>query len=126
VLTQIPFALTIWYSLHRWNLPDPDQKGFAGLYNFRATFGDNTYWKAIKNTVVHTGGATIAGVGAITPLHRSSSCPWRSLCSGAAPCPTVAAGIIPIYVVAQHLHLLNTVVVLLILHLGMNSRLPYG
>lgn len=35
----------------------------------------------------------------------------------------VAAGIIPIYVVAQRLHLLNTVVVLLILHLGMNLPL---
>jgi sorbitol/mannitol transport system permease protein len=48
VLTQIPFALTIWYSLQGWNLLNPGQKGFAGLYNFRATFGDNTFWKAIK------------------------------------------------------------------------------
>ncbi|MEV7393213.1 carbohydrate ABC transporter permease [Streptomyces sp. NPDC091215] len=35
----------------------------------------------------------------------------------------VAAGIIPIYVVAQKLDLLNTVVVLVILHLGMNLPL---
>jgi sorbitol/mannitol transport system permease protein len=35
----------------------------------------------------------------------------------------VAAGIIPIYVVAQRLQLLNTVVVLVILHLGMNLPL---
>jgi sorbitol/mannitol transport system permease protein len=105
VLTQIPFALTIWYSLQRWNLLGPGQKGFAGLDNFRATFGDDTSWKAIKNTVVLTGGATIAsmavglvlamllqkkfpgrGLARTLPSHRSSSCPWRSRCSGAAPC----------------------------------------
>ena len=64
VLTQIPFALTIWYSLQRWNLLNPGQKGFAGLDNFRATFGDDTFWKAIKNTVVLTGGATVASTAA--------------------------------------------------------------
>ncbi|MBT2233696.1 carbohydrate ABC transporter permease [Nonomuraea sp. NEAU-A123] len=35
----------------------------------------------------------------------------------------IAAGIIPIYVVAQQLNLLNTVTVLIILHLGMNLPL---
>ncbi|MDT3442287.1 MULTISPECIES: carbohydrate ABC transporter permease [unclassified Pseudofrankia] len=62
VLTQIPFALTIWYSLRNWNLLSPGRKGFAGLANYRATFTDDTFWKAIWNTVILTGGATIASV----------------------------------------------------------------
>ncbi|WP_405995400.1 hypothetical protein [Streptomyces sp. NBC_00986] len=49
VLTRIPFALTIWYSLQRRNLLGPGQKDFAGLDNLRAAFGDDMSWGAIKN-----------------------------------------------------------------------------
>jgi sorbitol/mannitol transport system permease protein len=35
----------------------------------------------------------------------------------------IAAGIVPIYVLAQHLHLLNTVQVLVIMHIGINLPL---
>jgi len=60
LLTQVPFVLTIWYSLQRWNLLRPDLKSFAGLGNYRATVADGTFWKSIWNTVVLTGAATIA------------------------------------------------------------------
>ncbi|WOX17021.1 sugar ABC transporter permease [Streptomyces sp. N50] len=81
VLTQIPFALTIWYSLQHWNLLNPGHKGFAGLDNFRTTFGDDTFWKAIKNTVVLTGGATIASmlVGLVLAMLLQKKFPGRGI-----------------------------------------------
>jgi sorbitol/mannitol transport system permease protein len=60
VLTQIPFVLTVWYSLQHWNLLSPGRNSFAGLTNYRAIFSDDTFWKSIANTVVLTGGATVA------------------------------------------------------------------
>ncbi|MEV7393212.1 sugar ABC transporter permease [Streptomyces sp. NPDC091215] len=61
-LTQIPFVLTIWYSLRNWTLLIPGKQGFAGLANYRAAFTDDTFWKAIWNTVVLTGGSTLISI----------------------------------------------------------------
>ena len=33
IVTQLPFLLTVWYSLLRWNLLRPDTVQFAGLDN---------------------------------------------------------------------------------------------
>jgi sorbitol/mannitol transport system permease protein len=64
VLTQVPFVMTIWYSLRNWNLMSPGKQSFAGLDNYSATFTDGTFWRAILNTVVLTGGATLAATAA--------------------------------------------------------------
>ena len=62
LLTQIPFVLTIWYSLQNWNLMNPGQRSIAGPDNYRATFTDGVFWKSIGNTAVLTGGATTASM----------------------------------------------------------------
>ena len=81
VLTQIPFLMTIWYSLQRWNLLSPGNRGFAGIDNYRATLADATFWKAIVNTVVLTGGATVASmlVGLVLALALQKKFPGRGL-----------------------------------------------
>ena len=33
IVTQLPFILTVWYSLLRWNLLRPDNIQFAGIDN---------------------------------------------------------------------------------------------
>jgi sorbitol/mannitol transport system permease protein len=62
LLTQVPFVLTIWYSLQNWNLLNPGERSFAGLDNYKQTFTDGVFWKSLGNTVVLTSGATIASM----------------------------------------------------------------
>ncbi len=54
VVTQIPFLLTIWYSLQSWNLLHPARKHFAGLKNYTVIFKDSIFRTALVNTVVLT------------------------------------------------------------------------
>ena len=81
LLTQIPFVLTVWYSLRNWNLLAGGGSTFAGVANFRATFADSTFWKAIGNTVVLTGGAIVAAmlVGLALALTLQKKFPGRGI-----------------------------------------------
>jgi sorbitol/mannitol transport system permease protein len=81
VLTQVPFVMTIWYSLQHWNLLTGGSPAFAGVANFQSTFADSTFWKAIVNTVVLTGGATIASivVGLALALALQKKFPGRGI-----------------------------------------------
>src|SRR6266571_8175643 len=54
VVTQVPFLLTIWYSLQSWNLLHPLTKHFTGLSNYQYIFTDPTFRTALLNTVVLT------------------------------------------------------------------------
>ncbi len=52
VVTQLPFLLTIWYSLQRWNLNRPEQRSFVGLQNYQTLLTrDPTFREAALNTV---------------------------------------------------------------------------
>ena len=63
VVTQAPFALTLWYSLQRWNLQRPETKGFVGLDNYRFLLRtDPAFWEAVGNTVAFTVAAVIASL----------------------------------------------------------------
>jgi sorbitol/mannitol transport system permease protein len=62
ILTQIPFFVAIWYSLLHWNFLDPTSIRFTGLSNYVHIFKDVTFYHAIVNTVVITGGAVIASI----------------------------------------------------------------
>jgi sorbitol/mannitol transport system permease protein len=53
-LTQLPFFLTIWFSLHRWNLLGMAPPRFIGLRNFVFAFSDVTFLYAILHTIVMT------------------------------------------------------------------------
>ena len=53
VVTQLPFLLTIWYSLQRWNLNRPEQRSFVGLQNYKTLLTrDPAFRDAAFNTVV--------------------------------------------------------------------------
>src|ERR1700682_227355 len=54
IVTQIPFALTIYYSFFSWNLLKPDSFKFAGLDNYANLLTDESVRTAVLNTVILT------------------------------------------------------------------------
>jgi sorbitol/mannitol transport system permease protein len=62
VVTQIPFVITIWYSLQSWNLLRPGTRHFVGLANYGKVFGDAGFRTAIVNTVVFTASAVLVSL----------------------------------------------------------------
>ncbi len=59
VVTQVPFLLTVYYSLQSYNLYRPENRHFAGLQNYRAIFEDSIFRTAIANTVILTAGPVL-------------------------------------------------------------------
>ena len=53
-LTQLPFLITIWYSLRSWNLLNADSDRFVGLRNYLAIFTDSTFRGAALNSILYT------------------------------------------------------------------------
>ncbi|WP_300344970.1 sugar ABC transporter permease [Nesterenkonia sp.] len=74
VCTQIPFLLTIWYSLRSRNLLRPEGEQFVGLSNFADIFLDSTFRTAALNSVIITFGcvfvALLLGLGLALLLDR--------------------------------------------------------
>jgi sorbitol/mannitol transport system permease protein len=60
VLTQIPFVLTIYYSLQSWNMLRPGDRGFAGLDNYVTVLRDGSFLSSLGATVAVTGSAVVA------------------------------------------------------------------
>ena len=54
LVTQIPFALTVYYSFFSWNLLKDDSFRFAGLANYARLLTDESIRTAMLNTVVLT------------------------------------------------------------------------
>src|SRR5216683_8073514 len=54
LITQIPFALTIYYSLFSWNLLQPGSFRWSGLDNYTRLVTDESLRTAVFNTVVLT------------------------------------------------------------------------
>jgi sorbitol/mannitol transport system permease protein len=60
IVTQLPFVITLWYSLLRWNLLRPDNIQFAGLDNYLFVIAsDPVFPSALLNTVLLTSGSVI-------------------------------------------------------------------
>ena len=60
IVTQLPFVVTIWYSLLRWNLLRPDNIQFAGLDNYLFVItADPVFPAALLNTVILTVGSVV-------------------------------------------------------------------
>ncbi|GAA1176844.1 MULTISPECIES: carbohydrate ABC transporter permease [Nesterenkonia] len=62
VCTQVPFLLTIWYSLRSRNLLRPEGDQFVGLRNFADLFVDSTFRTAAMNSVLITLGCVFVSV----------------------------------------------------------------
>ncbi|HEV2141400.1 MAG TPA: sugar ABC transporter permease [Candidatus Dormibacteraeota bacterium] len=54
LVTQIPFALTVYYSFFSWNLLKPGSFKFAGLANYGTLLTDEGVRTAVLNTVILT------------------------------------------------------------------------
>jgi sorbitol/mannitol transport system permease protein len=74
LVTQIPFVLTIFYSLQDWNLLRPEPARFTGLKNYAVVLGDPSVRIAVWNTVVLTICAVaisvVFGIGIALLLNR--------------------------------------------------------
>ena len=62
VITQIPFLLTIYYSLQSWNLVRPGSQRFVGIDNYLSVFADSQFRGVALNTVVMTLGSVLVAV----------------------------------------------------------------
>jgi sorbitol/mannitol transport system permease protein len=59
VLTQIPFVVTIFYSLQSWNLLRPGGRGFTGLDNYAKVLSDGSFLSSLGATVAVTGTSVV-------------------------------------------------------------------
>ena len=62
LVTQIPFLLTIYYSLFSWNLLKPGSFQFSGLANYATLVTRPSFRIALGNTVLLTIGAVLLSV----------------------------------------------------------------
>jgi len=76
VMTQVPFVVTLWYSVHTWILTSPEAgQGFVGLANYTdALIADPTFRDAVVNLVIITVGiivpSLVLGMAFALLLHR--------------------------------------------------------
>jgi sorbitol/mannitol transport system permease protein len=59
VVTQVPFAVTLWYSFRGWNTLTPGSNKFVGFASYRAVLSDPAFRTAAVVTVEITASATI-------------------------------------------------------------------
>ncbi len=91
VLTQIPFVLAVWFSLHSWNLLVPSEGfPFVGLSNYATEFvRDPNFWPIMGNTLELVAGAIILALisGTILALLLNRPMWGRSVLRGIATVP---------------------------------------
>ena len=54
IVTQLPFVATLVISFMNWNAYYPDERGFAGLDNFRRVFTDVNMRESVVTTIILT------------------------------------------------------------------------
>jgi sorbitol/mannitol transport system permease protein len=54
ILTQLPFVVTLVISFMNWNAYYPDERGFAGIDNFKRVFTDEAMRRSVWVTIVLT------------------------------------------------------------------------
>ena len=74
VLTQVPFVLSIYYSLTDWTIVPPQPRTFIGLDNYGKLFSDSFFtqaaWTSVKLTVVPVLGALALGTALALLIDR--------------------------------------------------------
>ena len=75
IITQVPFLLTIFYSLQSWNLVRPGSQEFVWFDNYLDVFADSQFRGVALNTVIMTVGsvliAVVLGLGLALLLNRA-------------------------------------------------------
>jgi sorbitol/mannitol transport system permease protein len=77
----VPLVMTIYFSLIRYNLMQPEQTGFIGLDNFEYFLTDPSFSAAVVNTLLLVGSAILITVigGVLLALLVDSPFPGRGL-----------------------------------------------
>jgi sorbitol/mannitol transport system permease protein len=74
VLTQVPFVMSIWYSLTDWKVVPPSPREFVGLENYRELVSDTFFreatWVSIQLTVIPVLGSLALGAAFAVLLDR--------------------------------------------------------
>jgi sorbitol/mannitol transport system permease protein len=74
VLTQVPFVMSIWYSLTNWKIVPPSPRKFVGLDNYGKLFSDHFFrsavWTSVELTAVPVVGALVLGAAFALLLDR--------------------------------------------------------
>ncbi len=55
----VPLAMTLWFSVQRYNLLNPAVSGFAGLENYSFLVTDPDFWVSLVNTLWLTGSVLV-------------------------------------------------------------------
>ena len=91
VLTQVPFLLAVWFSLHSWNLLLPAEGfPFVGLANYLSELKDDpNFWPVMVNTLEVVVGSIIPALvgGTILALLLNRPIRGRSILRGIATVP---------------------------------------
>jgi sorbitol/mannitol transport system permease protein len=74
IVTQLPFLVTLYYSLESWSLVRPGSQHFIGFGNYAQVFSDSQFRQTALNTVIMTLGtvliAMVIGVALALLLDR--------------------------------------------------------
>jgi sorbitol/mannitol transport system permease protein len=62
IVTQLPFLVTLWYSLESWSLVRPNSRHFVGLSNYADVFEDSQFRTTALNTVIMTAGSVLVAM----------------------------------------------------------------
>ncbi|UXN57801.1 carbohydrate ABC transporter permease [Phyllobacterium zundukense] len=62
LVTQLPFVITLYYSLQRWNLVSTTAPRFVWFRNFVGAASDKVFVQAILNTAIMTGSIVAASL----------------------------------------------------------------
>lgn len=58
----VPLAMTLWFSFQNYNLLNPANVSFAGLFNYRFFYTDPAFFQSIFNTLLLVGGVLLITV----------------------------------------------------------------
>src|SRR3546814_3501576 len=58
----VPLAMTLWFSFQNYNLLNPSNVSFAGLFNYQFFYSDPAFFQSIWNTLVIVGGVLMITV----------------------------------------------------------------
>jgi sorbitol/mannitol transport system permease protein len=64
----VPLLMTLWFSLQRLNLLNPENDRFVGLSNYVALLSSSSLWISILNTLVLVGSVLVITIGLGTLL----------------------------------------------------------
>ncbi|WP_425292764.1 carbohydrate ABC transporter permease, partial [Agrobacterium tumefaciens] len=58
----VPLAMTLWFSFQNYNLLNPANVSFAGLFNYQYFYTDPAFFQSIFNTLAIVGGVLVITV----------------------------------------------------------------